>query len=92
MWLTRDGLEQASAEPIARHRATRYAGTARVADLCCGIGGDLIALAGGRNGGASPDSVLAVDRDPLHLRMAARNAEVYGVSAKPGWATSGRPT
>ena len=82
MWLTRDGLEQASAEPIARHRATRYAGTARVADLCCGIGGDLIALAGGRNGGASPDSVLAVDRDPLHLRMAARNAEVYGVSAE----------
>jgi len=44
MWLTREGLEQASAEPIARHRATRYAGRARVADLCCGIGGDLIAL------------------------------------------------
>ena len=25
MWFTREGLEQASAEPLARHRATRYA-------------------------------------------------------------------
>jgi SAM-dependent methyltransferase len=68
LWLTRDGLEQASAEGVSRHRATRYAGLARVADLCCGIGGDLMALAevAGR--------VLAVDRDPLHLAMAARNA------------------
>lgn len=87
MWLTRDGLEQASAEPIARHRATRYAGMARVADLCCGIGGDLIALAGADNadipaGAAGAAGVLAVDWDPLHLRMAARNAEVYGVSAE----------
>jgi len=81
MWLTREGLEQASAEPIARHRATRYAGRARVADLCCGIGGDLIALAGAA-GAHSGTRVLAVDRDPLHLRMAARNAEVYGVSAE----------
>ena len=33
MWFTRDGLEQASAEPLARHRAARYAGFAVVADL-----------------------------------------------------------
>ena len=45
MWFTREGLEQASAEPLARHRAARYAGADRVADLCCGIGGDLSALA-----------------------------------------------
>ena len=85
MWLTRDGLEQASAEPVARHRAARYAGADRVADLCCGIGGDLVALAGRSDGAGAADSVgevLAVDRDPLHLRMAARNAEVYGVSAR----------
>jgi SAM-dependent methyltransferase len=71
MWLTREGLEQASAEPLARHRAARYAGADRVADLCCGIGGDLCALAPGR-------AALAVDLDPLHLRMARENARVHG--------------
>ncbi len=73
MYFTRAGLEQATAEGIARHRAARFAGALRVADLCCGIGGDLLALAAGRE-------VVAVDRDPLHLRMAALNAEVYAVS------------
>jgi hypothetical protein len=74
MYFTRPGLEQASAEVIAGHRSARYAGTGLVADLCCGIGGDLVALAAGRR-------VLAVDRDPLHLRMARANAGVYGVAA-----------
>lgn len=73
MFFTRPGLEQASSEPVARHRALRYAGTVRVADLCCGIGGDLVELAASR-------AILAVDRDPLHLRMALANAEVHGVA------------
>jgi len=42
--------------------------------LCCGIGGDLIALAPGRD-------MLTVDRDPLHLQMAALNAAVYGAAS-----------
>ena len=71
MWFTREGLEQASAEPLARHRAARYAGADRVGDLCCGIGGDLSALAPGR-------AALGVDLDPLHLRMARENARVHG--------------
>jgi SAM-dependent methyltransferase len=71
MWFTREGLEQASAEPLARHRAARYAAADRVADLCCGIGGDLCALAPGR-------AALAVDLDPLRLRMARENARVHG--------------
>ena len=74
MYFTRPGLEQASAEVIAGHRSARYAGAGLVADLCCGIGGDLVALAVGRG-------VLAVDRDGLHLRMARANADVYGVAA-----------
>lgn len=74
MYLTRDGLEQASAQIISAHRARRYTQYQYVADLCCGIGGDLIALAPGRD-------ALAVDRDPLHLRMAALNAAVYGASS-----------
>jgi len=74
MYFTRAGLEQASAEVIAGHRSARYAGAGLVADLCCGIGGDLTALAAGRR-------ALAVDRDPLHLRMALANARAYGVAA-----------
>jgi SAM-dependent methyltransferase len=74
MFFTRDGLEQASSEPVARHRAARFGAGARVADLCCGIGGDLIALA------AAASAVLAVDRDPVHLEMARANAAVYGVT------------
>ena len=74
MFFTRPGLEQASAEVIAVHRSARYARAGLVADLCCGIGGDLVALAAGRG-------VLAVDRDRLHLRMAQANADVYGVAA-----------
>jgi hypothetical protein len=78
MLFTRPGLEQASSETAARHRAARLAEAAPgpanpAADLGCGIGGDLIALAAGRE-------VLAVDRDPDHLLMAAHNAGVYDVA------------
>jgi SAM-dependent methyltransferase len=75
MLFTRGGYEQSSSETIARHRAARFAGRRRVADLCCGIGGDLIALA------ADPGrEVLAVDRDETHARLALHNAVVYGAS------------
>jgi THUMP domain-like/RNA cap guanine-N2 methyltransferase len=73
MFFTRPGLEQASSELVSGHRARRYAGADTVADLCCGIGGDLTTLAAGH-------TVLAVDRDPLHLRMARANAAVLGVA------------
>ena len=73
MLFTRAGYEQSSSEPIARHRAARFGDMSRVADLCCGIGGDLIALAAGRE-------VLAVDRDAAHARLAVHNAGVYGVA------------
>ena len=75
MMLTRDGLEQASGEAVARHRAARLAGGGPVADLCCGIGGDLVAL-------AAHGPVLGVDRDPLHAWMAEHNAAVYGVAER----------
>jgi hypothetical protein len=72
MYFTRAGLEQASSDRMARHHASRYRSFGRVADLCCGIGGDLIGLAEGRQ-------VLAVDIDPVHLRIAQLNAEANGV-------------
>jgi len=71
MFFTRAGLEQASAEATARWRAARFAAFERVGDLCCGIGGDLIAL-------AAHAEVVAVDVDPVHLEMADLNASVYG--------------
>ncbi|MDN5860501.1 MAG: trimethylguanosine synthase, partial [Pseudonocardia sp.] len=73
MWFTRAGLEQASAQDVADHRRARFAGAGVVTDLCCGIGGDLLAL-------ARDHDVRAVDRDPDHLWMARRNAAVHGVA------------
>ena len=75
MFFTRAGLEQASAEITAGHRAFRYAQSGRVADLCCGIGGDLLAL-------AATHEVLAVDTDPLALAVARANAGVYGAAGR----------
>ncbi len=73
MLFTRSGYEQSSSEPIARYRAGRFGDARRVADLCCGIGGDLLALAPGRE-------ALAVDRDEVHTRLALHNAAVYGAA------------
>ena len=75
MLFTRAGYEQSSSEAVARYRAARLIeaigrDNARIADLCCGIGGDLIALAAGAR-------VLAVDRDETHARLARHNAAVY---------------
>jgi SAM-dependent methyltransferase len=66
MLFTREALEQASGEVVAAHRAERFAPFSSVADLCCGIGGDTIALAAGRQ-------VVAVDADPLRLALAEHN-------------------
>jgi len=78
MFFTRAGLEQASSQAAAEHRAARLAGCARVADLCTGIGGDASALGPGRQ-------ILLVDRDPVHLRMAALNAGVHGAGQVETW-------
>jgi hypothetical protein len=77
MLFTRAGYEQSSSETIARHRAARFGGARRIADLCCGIGGDLIALATAPRPAAT---VLAVDRDEIHARLAIHNAGVYGAA------------
>lgn len=68
-----EGLEQASSEVMAGHRAGRFAGMTLVTDLCCGMGSDTIALAG-------HCPVLAVEIDPVRVRMARHNASVYARS------------
>lgn len=74
MFFTPDGLEQATRASVAAHRARRFAGTARVLDLCCGIGGDLIALA------RAGLTVHAVDRDPLTVEVARANVAALGLA------------
>ncbi len=71
MWFDRVGLEQATPEDVARHKAKRFDGS--VWDLCCGIGGDAIAL-------AEKHLVIAVDLNPAACLRTEWNANVYGVS------------
>ncbi|MEV5989464.1 class I SAM-dependent methyltransferase [Streptomyces sp. NPDC052051] len=76
MFFTPNGVEQSTRTTVATYRARRLRalGVSGVADLCCGIGGDAIALA--RTG----IRVLAVDRDPLTAAAARANAEALGLS------------
>lgn len=73
LYFTREALEQASAGPVAAHRAARLAPYGEVADLCCGAGADALALA------AAGARVLAVDRDPLRLALCRANAAALGL-------------
>ena len=75
MLFTRNGLEQATGDTVAGHRARRFVATGphtSVLDLCCGIGGDLAALA------ASLPHVVGVDRDEVHALVARHNASIAG--------------
>ena len=65
MFFTRVGLEQATDEWVAGYKAERFFGWA-AADLCCGIGGDLLALAG-------QGTAVGVDRNPIAAHFAAAN-------------------
>ncbi|MGD9647483.1 MAG: hypothetical protein AB7U73_17345 [Pirellulales bacterium] len=61
-------LEQATDEQIARYKARRFTGDL-VLDLCCGIGGDLVAL-------AERGAVLGAELDPARAWLAAANLRV----------------
>lgn len=76
MFFTPHGLEQATRAEVAAHRARRLGAAPglRVVDACCGIGGDLVALA------AAGCTVDAVDADPLTVAVARANAEAFGVA------------
>lgn len=80
MLFTRAGLEQASSELTAAHSARRFAGLDLVADLCCGIGGNLTALA------VAARRVVGVDTDLDALRFAGHNAAVLGATADVAFA------
>jgi hypothetical protein len=66
-WLfTDDALQQATAQPVAEHRARRLAG-ATVHDVTCSVGTELAALSD------SAGFVVGSDVDPVRLAMARHN-------------------
>ena len=67
LWWTGPALEQASSFAVAAHRARRF--ERPVLDLCCSVGGDLLAL---------PAGSVGVDLDEARLLLARENAEVLG--------------
>nr|WP_203689404.1 methyltransferase domain-containing protein [Streptomyces sp. SID12488] len=75
MFFTPNGVEQSTRASVAAYRAGRFRelGVTSVADLCCGIGGDALALA------RAGIRVLAVDRDPLTAAAARANVEALGI-------------
>lgn len=73
MYFTKEGLEQSSGEMIAEYRSHRFPSNQLILDLCCGVGGDLIAL-------AKHHRVIGVDLDELRLAMARENLIAYGRS------------
>ncbi len=78
LFFTRKSLEQATSERIARHKASRFANLSSVADICCGIGGDLMALAGRETSNPSSAETVGVDMDELTAMFANKNLEVLG--------------
>ena len=76
MLFTRPALEQASSELTAAHSARRFAGQHIVADLCCGIGGNLIALA------VASRQVIGVDADRDTVRYAGHNAAMHNLTGR----------
>jgi protein-L-isoaspartate O-methyltransferase len=76
LFFTGEALEQATAWPVAQHRAEWFEQSAPhgpLLDLGCGIGGDTIALAQRR-------PVIAIERDPLRWRFAQANLAVLGLT------------
>jgi hypothetical protein len=75
MFFTAQGLEQSTDEIVAAHKAARFPAIGPLADFCCGIGGDLAALA--RRGPA-----VGFDRDPVAALLAQANCRAV-LGAEP---------
>ncbi len=72
MFFTAVGLEQATDQWVAAYKATRFPTGKSVFDLCCGIGGDLGAI-------AERCTAKGVDRDPVSALFANVNAPTASV-------------
>ncbi|QDU29610.1 hypothetical protein ETAA8_47250 [Anatilimnocola aggregata] len=78
MFFTRKGLEQTTDEVLAAHKATRIAeiGTTErmIVDLCCGVGGDLLAF-------ATKGIAAGYDADAVTSHFAACNLRAFDRTA-----------
>ncbi|MBX3118154.1 MAG: hypothetical protein KF784_03750 [Fimbriimonadaceae bacterium] len=75
MLFTREALEQSTGEVVARYHASAFPDGSLVADLTCGIGGDLIAL-------AQRGPSVGYETDPERTTYARHNVSVYGLDAE----------
>ena len=76
MLFTAKLLEQSTDYAIAMYKASRFPKDVVVADLCCGMGGDLLAL-------AARGPVVGVDADPIAIELARHNATAAAESDRP---------
>ena len=73
LFFTKTALEQASHQRVSTHRAIMFAGATHIADVCCGCGGDLLAL-------ATVAPCTALDSDPGRVAMAEANLHARGLT------------
>lgn len=73
LWLTPVSLQQSTALPVARHKASRFPQGEAVHDLCCGIGVDSMAL-------LKRGAVVSVDNSEVLLEFCRRNQQVWGTA------------
>ena len=66
MYFTSPLLEQATDERVAQLKAIRFARDTAIADICCGIGGDLMAI-------AQRGPTVGVDRNEIACYLASSN-------------------
>jgi len=71
LWLDSVRTEQSTHRIVAAHKARRFVGT-KIADLCCGIGGDTFAMAG------VADAIVALELDPDTIQRLKHNLGVLG--------------
>jgi len=67
-------LEQSTDQRIAEYKAHRFLDAGVIVDLCCGIGGDAMGL-------CQQGNLLAIDKDPVMVCLAAANLMSCGDSA-----------
>ncbi len=78
MWFTEEALQQATHPAVARYHTELigpFCGDKPIADLGCGIGGDALSF-------ATRLKVIAIDVDPIRLKLAEANAMVCGLSQR----------
>lgn len=74
LWFTREALEQASHERVSHARTMHLHHAHHIADICCGCGGDAMAL-------ATIAPTIAIDSDDTRIAFARANLAQRGLHA-----------